>query len=163
MNPREFKLLGEERSFQACVIHPATSVFSTVAHNSGRRQIHDDGFKHSLMVYRDIATGGVRLQASVWDGELKQCPVWTAFVTHQSASPTWLVRKSDHRVWLKDVQLFVFCEVYHQQHQRKGKAGAFEIDFFSEMGASQFIRELQPRPDPSEASTDSMEAIEDSK
>ncbi|KAK1671204.1 hypothetical protein BDP55DRAFT_696994 [Colletotrichum godetiae] len=143
MNPREFKLLGEERSFQA--------------------QIHDDGFKHSLMVYRDIATGGVRLQASVWDGELKQCPVWTAFVTHQSASPTWLVRKSDHRVWLKDVQLYVFCEVYHQQHQRKGKAGAFEIDFFSEMGASQFIRELQPRPDPSEASTDSMETIEDSK
>ncbi|KAJ3945786.1 uncharacterized protein N0V96_004127 [Colletotrichum fioriniae] len=128
------------------------------------RQILDDGFKHSLIVYRDLVTQGLRLQASVWDGELKNCPVWTAFVTHQSASPTWLVRKSDHRIWLKDVQLYVFCQQYHQQNQRKGtSAGVFEIDFVSEMGASRFIEELQPQTDPSEASTDTMEAIEDSK
>lgn len=144
MSPREFKLGSESRLFQA--------------------QILDDGFKHSLIVYRDLVTQGLRLQASVWDGELKNCPVWTAFVTHQSASPTWLVRKSDHRIWLKDVQLYVFCQQYHQQNQRKGtSAGVFEIDFVSEMGASRFIEELQPQTDPSEASTDTMEAIEDSK
>ncbi|KAK7449537.1 hypothetical protein Landi51_05961 [Colletotrichum acutatum] len=129
-----------------------------------RNQILDDGFKHSLIVYRDLVTQGLRLQASVWDGELKNCPVWTAFVTHQSASPTWLVRKSDHRIWLKDVQLYVFCQQYHQQNQRKGSsAGAFEIDFVSEMGATRFIEEIQSQVDPSEASTDTMEAIEDAR
>ncbi|OHE92323.1 hypothetical protein CORC01_12385 [Colletotrichum orchidophilum] len=143
MNPREFKLLGEKRLFQA--------------------QIFDDGFKHALIVYRDLATQGLRLHASVWDGELRYCPVWTAFVTHQSASPTWLHRKSGHRVWLKDVQLYVFCEQYQQQHQRKGQAGAFEIDFVSEMGAKQFIDVFQPQSEPSEASTDGPDAIEDSK
>lgn len=171
-----------------------TSGHDTIADTFGRSQILDDGFKHSLIVYRDLVTQGLRLQASVWDGELKNCPVWTAFgmillhhlpssplltflfpglrltkntitsVTHQSASPTWLVRKSDHRIWLKDVQLYVFCQQYHQQNQRKGtSAGVFEIDFVSEMGASRFIEELQPQTDPSEASTDTMEAIEDSK
>ncbi|KAL0764272.1 hypothetical protein CaCOL14_013325 [Colletotrichum acutatum] len=144
MSPREFKLGSESRLFQA--------------------QILDDGFKHSLIVYRDLVTQGLRLQASVWDGELKNCPVWTAFVTHQSASPTWLVRKSDHRIWLKDVQLYVFCQQYHQQNQRKGSsAGAFEIDFVSEMGATRFIEEIQSQVDPSEASTDTMEAIEDAR
>lgn len=43
------------------------------------RQILDDGFKHSLIVYEDIATKGIRLHAAVWEGELRQCPVWTAF------------------------------------------------------------------------------------
>ncbi|KXH48682.1 hypothetical protein CSIM01_13039 [Colletotrichum simmondsii] len=144
MSPREFKLGSEDRLFQA--------------------QILDDGFKHSLIVFRDLVTQGLRLQASVWDGELKNCPVWTAFVTHQSASLTWLVRKSDHRIWLKDVQLYVFCDQYHQQNQRKGSsAGAFEIDFVSEMGATRFIEAVQSQSDPSEASTDTMEAIEDAK
>ncbi|KAJ0318969.1 hypothetical protein COL5a_010460 [Colletotrichum fioriniae] len=80
-------------------------------------------------------------------------------------SPKVFVSKLQyHRIWLKDVQLYVFCQQYHQQNQRKGtSAGVFEIDFVSEMGASRFIEELQPQTDPSEASTDTMEAIEDSK
>ncbi|KID66534.1 hypothetical protein MAN_04815, partial [Metarhizium hybridum] len=41
--------------------------------------IFDDSFHHSLMVYQDDATGGLRLHAAVLDGELRQCPVWTAF------------------------------------------------------------------------------------
>ena len=44
-----------------------------------RRQIIDDGFKHSLIVYEDAQTKGIRLHAAVWEGELRQCPVWTAF------------------------------------------------------------------------------------
>lgn len=43
------------------------------------RRIADDGFRHSLIVYEDRTTGGLRLHAAVWDGELRQCPVWTAF------------------------------------------------------------------------------------
>lgn len=118
------------------------------------RRVFDDGFKHSLIVYEDRATRALRLHAAVWDGELRQCPVWTAFglfrpkcpsalltlfslpatVTHQSASPTWLKRVSRHRVRLADVQLYVFCRQYRQQNQRRGAIGAFEINFVSEEG-----------------------------
>jgi len=42
-------------------------------------QIIDDGYKHSLIVYEDQQTRGLRLHAAVWEGELRQCPVWTAF------------------------------------------------------------------------------------
>jgi hypothetical protein len=42
-------------------------------------QIIDDGFKHSLIVYEDLQSRGLRLHAAVWEGELRQCPVWTAF------------------------------------------------------------------------------------
>lgn len=46
---------------------------------NSERDIFDDSFHHSLMVYQDDATGGLRLHAAVLDGELRQCPVWTAF------------------------------------------------------------------------------------
>lgn len=42
-------------------------------------QIIDDDYRHSLLVYKDLRTGGLRLHAAVYDGELRQCPVWTAF------------------------------------------------------------------------------------
>ncbi len=53
----------------------------TVATDTGwsRRQVIDDGYKHSLIVYEDLQTRGIRLHAAVWEGELRQCPVWTAF------------------------------------------------------------------------------------
>lgn len=34
---------------------------------------------HSLIVYEDFVTKGLRLHAAVWEGDLRQCPVWTAF------------------------------------------------------------------------------------
>ncbi|KAK3394626.1 hypothetical protein B0H63DRAFT_506302 [Podospora didyma] len=118
IHPNEFKLQREKRLFQA--------------------QIIDDGYKHSLIVYEDLQTRGIRLHAAVWEGELRQCPVWTAFVTHQSQSPTWLSRRSRHRVWLKDVQLYVFCKTYRQESMRQNKSGAFELYFVSEEGAKRF-------------------------
>jgi hypothetical protein len=118
IHPNEFQLRREKRLFQA--------------------QIIDDGFKHSLIVYEDMQSRGVRLHAAVWEGELRQCPVWTAFVTHQSQSPTWLSRRSRHRVWLKDVQLYVFCNTYRQENMRQNKSGAFEIQFDREEAAKRF-------------------------
>jgi hypothetical protein len=59
-------------------------------------------------------------------------------VTHQSQSPTWLSRRSKHRVWLKDVALYVFCQKYRQENMRQNKVGAFEIYFVSEEAASRF-------------------------
>ncbi|SPQ18953.1 ac2ded5a-847b-42b1-9134-2f1cee772df4 [Thermothielavioides terrestris] len=137
VHPSEFSLHREKRLFQA--------------------QIIDDGFKHSLIVYEDIQTKGLRLHAAVWEGELRRCPVWTAFVTHQSQSPTWLSRRSRRRVWLKDVQLYVFCNTYHQENMRQNKSGAFEIVFDKEEAAKRFKELFAVRSAASETSgTESM-------
>jgi hypothetical protein len=119
------------------------------------------------------------LQASVRDGELKRCPIWTAFgelyplsphkpevsnkkdniftlsnplvsyhvnsvpftpiqsdssaVTHQSASPAWIDRRSHHRIWIRDIHPYVFCQKYKKKHQTR-KHGEFEIYFFNTEG-----------------------------
>lgn len=125
ITPTEFSIRGEQKLFQARIV--------------------DDGFRHSLIVYRDVVTNGLRLHAAVWDGELVQCPVWTAFVTHQSTSPTWIKRVSRYKIRLTDVQLYVFCQDYRHQNQRRGAAGAFEICFVSEEAAKRF-RELFAPP-----------------
>lgn len=82
IHPNEFKLQREKRLFQACVSHCAGSspaLGSRLADRNAHRQIIDDGYKHSLIVYEDLQTRGIRLHAAVWEGELRQCPVWTAF------------------------------------------------------------------------------------
>ncbi|KAL2128184.1 hypothetical protein VTI74DRAFT_9546 [Chaetomium olivicolor] len=134
IHPNEFHLRRERRLFQA--------------------QIIDDQFRHSLIVYEDIQTKGLRLHAAVWEGELKECPVWTAFVTHQSQSPTWLSRRSRHRVWLKDIQLYVFCNTYKQEHMRQNKSGAFEIYFDREEAAKRFKELFAVRLSSSETSAE---------
>ncbi|KAL2154119.1 hypothetical protein VTH82DRAFT_2795 [Thermothelomyces myriococcoides] len=132
IHPDEFRLRREKRLFQA--------------------QIIDDGFRHSLIVYEDQQTGGLRLHAAVWEGELRECPVWTAFVTHQSQSPTWLSRRSRNRVWLKDIQLYVFCSTYRQENMRQNKLGAFEIHFDRVEAARRFKELFSIRSAASEAS-----------
>lgn len=132
IHPDEYKLSKEKRLFQA--------------------QIIDDGYQHSLIVYEDIQTHGLRLHAAVWEGELRQCPVWTAFVTHQAASASWLVRRSRHRIWLKDIKLYVFCQKYREDNMRQNKAGAFEIYFVSDEASQRFKEVFYPSISSPEAS-----------
>ncbi|TVY60821.1 hypothetical protein LSUE1_G007002 [Lachnellula suecica] len=117
INPDDYVLAGEETLFRA--------------------QIIDDGFEHSLAVIQDHKCGGLRLHAAVWNGELRRCPVWTAFVTYPSASPTWLDRRSGHRIWLKDIHPYVFCANYKKRRQVRGK-GEFEIYFVDRAAADAF-------------------------
>jgi hypothetical protein len=84
IRPNEFQLHREKRLFQAYdYTRPSSSSVRNWLANGGglASQIIDDGFKHSLIVYEDIQTRGLRLHAAVWEGELRQCPVWTAFGT----------------------------------------------------------------------------------
>ncbi|KAH8652804.1 hypothetical protein BGZ60DRAFT_533663 [Tricladium varicosporioides] len=117
VNPDDYTLSGEKVLFRA--------------------QIIDDGFEHALSVIQDKKTFGLRLHAAVWNGELRRCPVWTAFVTYQSASPSWLHRRSNHRVWLKDINPYVFCNTYKKRHQTR-KHGEFEIYFVDRQAADAF-------------------------
>ncbi|RYO76092.1 hypothetical protein DL766_002297 [Monosporascus sp. MC13-8B] len=137
VDPEEFILNKERRLFQA--------------------QIIDDGFHHSLMVYEDRVTKGIRLHTAVWDGKLRYCPVWTAFVTPHCFSPSWLVRKSPHRVWLKDLDPFVFCQRYRPRNQRNNKAGAFELDFVNDVAATHFKEIFSPDPGPAPTITTATE------
>ncbi|KAG4415902.1 hypothetical protein IFR04_010977 [Cadophora malorum] len=100
-------------------------------------KIIDDGFEHILTVLQDVKCGGIRLHAAVRSGELRRCPVWTAFITHQSASPEWLDRRSRHRVWLRNIYPYVFCQKYKKKHQMK-RNGEFELYFVSEEAADAF-------------------------
>ncbi|EEY20063.1 conserved hypothetical protein [Verticillium alfalfae VaMs.102] len=139
ISPKEYKLSSERRLFQA--------------------QIIDDGFKHSLIVYEDVETKGIRLHAAVWEGELRRCPVWTAFVTHQSSSLTWLHRKSAHRLWLRDIHIYVFCSRYRSHNQRPGPAGAFELYFVETVAAAHFRDLFNPlRPSAVTAAPSSYKA-----
>ncbi|KAJ3536342.1 hypothetical protein NM208_g6767 [Fusarium decemcellulare] len=124
--PEDKVLGGERKLFQARTI--------------------DDGFVHSLSVHEDTMTKGLRLLAAVWNGELRQCPVWTAFITDQSASPTWVKRVSKTRVHLCDIQVYVFRGEYRQESQRRGNAAAFEIHFVSEEAARRFKGLFAPTP-----------------
>ncbi|RDL42259.1 Uncharacterized protein BP5553_02238 [Venustampulla echinocandica] len=116
VNPNDYGLAGEDVLF--------------------RGQIVDDGFEHSLAVIQDRKCGGLRLHAAVWNGELRRCPVWTAFVTYQSASSQWLYRRSSHRIRLKDITPYVFCSTYKKKHQMKH--GDFEIYFVDRRAADAF-------------------------
>lgn len=124
--PDEYKLGKEKRLFQARIV--------------------DDNYAHALTVYKDPDCKGIRLLSCVWEGEFRSCPVWTAFVTHQSKSATWLSRKSSNptRVLLNDLQPYVFNENYHQDAMRQNKTGAFELHFNSEEAAIRFKEVFYP-------------------
>ncbi len=85
-------LEGEERLFSCTII--------------------EDGYEHVLRIYRDNATGAVRLQASISSGEMQNSPVWTAFITHVLYSASWK-RRAGQTVHLADIQHIVFTWEYN--------------------------------------------------
>ncbi|KAI0404988.1 hypothetical protein F4802DRAFT_597665 [Xylaria palmicola] len=125
---REFILRREKRLFQA--------------------QIIDDGFDHCLIVIEDHHTKGRRLHVVARDGPLARCPVWTAFAP-PAPSEDWIIHKAPHRVWLRDLQVYSFCDEYHPHTQRRGRCGAFQIKFAHAAAAARFKQLFNPIPDPS--------------
>ncbi|KAG7001996.1 hypothetical protein G7Y79_00030g065290 [Physcia stellaris] len=99
--------------------------------------IIDDYYEHALRVFKDRDSGGIRLQASVRGGDLKRTPVWTAFITHLIASPTWMWRDphSPKTVHLADLQRYIFTEDYTPQlgpdgeHELRFKTSKYALDF----------------------------------
>ncbi|EMR70438.1 hypothetical protein UCREL1_2530 [Eutypa lata UCREL1] len=132
MDPDEYKLRHEELLFKAHII--------------------DDGFTHLLSVFEDQATKGLRLHAAVIDDALHMCPVWTAFIEPQPA----MIRKSRHRIWLRDLQPYVFCDRYSARRQRKGKADAFELYFVHEEAATRFKQAIGPPINTATESSDNV-------
>ncbi|RYC57614.1 hypothetical protein CHU98_g8597 [Xylaria longipes] len=124
-----------------------------------KRQIIDDGFDHCLVVIEDFHTKGRRLHVISREGPLTRCPVWTAFVP-PNPPDEWLVHKAPHRVWLRDLQVYSFCDEYRPHNQRRGRFGAFQIKFAHATAATRFKQLFNPIPAPSVE--DASEEHEDS-
>ena len=100
-------------------------------------EIMDDNYPHVLTMYKERDTGAVRLQASVLEGELKRKPVWTAFVTHQITSRTWVSKPASQVIHLADLQRYVFVDEYTPQ---LGPEGQHELKFRSREDTRDFLR-----------------------
>ncbi|KAI9374685.1 hypothetical protein BJX61DRAFT_274704 [Aspergillus egyptiacus] len=101
--------------------------------------IVDDGFLHALRVYRDRATGSIRLQASIHKGEKKRTPVWTAFITDQirSKSKGWVRLVEPKVVLLRELRqtIFTFPEYTPPKTQRGGHV----LHFMNRTDAEGFV------------------------
>lgn len=103
-------------------------------------RIVDDHYEHALRLFKEKDTGVIRLQASVHTGSLKRKPIWTAFITHQILSPTWLSRDSPRVVHLADLQRYIFTEAYNPQ---KTPSGAHELTFIGSADAAEFVKNIK--------------------
>lgn len=54
-------------------------------------------------------------------------------------------RRSRHRIWLRDLYPYVFCQKYKKKHQMK-KHGEFEIYFVNEEGTRNPFSSYQLTP-----------------
>ena len=119
------------------------------------RVIIDDGYEHQLQILKDRDTGAIRLQASVLRKELKKCassrpegprltrprtPVWTAFITHQVTSRTWMKKVDSTTIHLTELPQFIFTTDYDPQ---LGPGGEHELCFDDKEGASLGIKRLK--------------------
>ncbi|KAJ5827129.1 hypothetical protein N7447_003892 [Penicillium robsamsonii] len=73
--------------------------------------ITDDVYVHALRVYKDSVTGAVRLQASVYLGEMNHTPVWTAFVTHSLGKRSWLKLYDSRTVIVRGIKPVIFMSI----------------------------------------------------
>ncbi|KAK8068857.1 hypothetical protein PG994_005473 [Apiospora phragmitis] len=120
-------------------------------------QIFDDGFNHCLKVYEDALTKRRRLHASVWDGDLRGCPIWTAFLPDKKGPlRSWLLRKTSHVVAIRDVSPYVFCNNYRANttDPRESKFNALELEFTHATGAKRFKELFEEQAPPSGTSSD---------
>ena len=124
------------------------------------RRIVDDHYEHGLRLFQERDTGVIRLQASVQTGEVKRQvaselpdprsvivavlifnrkPVWTAFITHQITSSTWMSRDSRRVVHLAELNRHVFTDEYLPQRTH---TGAHELTFIHTSGMFFILRFL---------------------
>jgi hypothetical protein len=55
-------------------------------------------------------------------------------------------RRSKHRIWLRDIHPYVFCDNYKKRHQLR-RDGEFEIYFVNEEGSSSLLNTLSRAAD----------------
>ncbi|OQE41085.1 hypothetical protein PENCOP_c005G08350 [Penicillium coprophilum] len=103
--------------------------------------IADDEYVHALRVYKDLVTGAVRLQASVFLGEMKHTPVWTAFVTHNLGKRSWLKSYDSRTVIVRDIKPVVFISMDDYTSPQTPQ-GHHVLEFKSSSDARMFLETM---------------------
>ncbi|KAK3068669.1 hypothetical protein LTR53_013571 [Teratosphaeriaceae sp. CCFEE 6253] len=83
---------------------------------------HGD-MRHALRLYRDRASGGVRLEASAKRGPMQDVPIWTAFVTKYAGDTDWPQYEGEGVVSLAAIKPppYVFLPRYEPACNRNGE------------------------------------------
>ena len=96
----------------------------------------DGHYRHTLEIYKDTSSSGIRLQASVLKGEMARTPVWTAFINYKISSRQWMKRPEKHKIYLGDLPRYIFLADYkpyfgpngeHELHFEKVKGDVVSI------------------------------------
>lgn len=90
---------------------------------------------HALRLFRDNASGAVRLEASALRGSKKDVPIWTAFVTKYAYDPDWAHFEGNGVVSLIAIRPppYVFILRYEPP---KNALGAYVLPFTTDEGKS---------------------------
>ncbi|TKA70603.1 hypothetical protein B0A55_06711 [Friedmanniomyces simplex] len=98
---------------------------------------HGD-MRHALRLFRDRASGGVRLEASAKRGPMQDVPIWTAFVTKYVGDRDWPQYERDGVVSLAAIRPppYVFLPRYEPARNR---ADEYVLQFTISEDGRQFI------------------------
>ncbi|KAE8168573.1 hypothetical protein BDV40DRAFT_1199 [Aspergillus tamarii] len=91
---------------------------------------------HALRIYRDGPSRAVRLQVSVYQGEMKYVPVWTAFITQHIKSEGWIHFVPSNLVLLRELQQIPFTFSYNP---RLDSNGMYVLQFTTNADAEGFV------------------------
>ncbi|KAE8138675.1 hypothetical protein BDV38DRAFT_281972 [Aspergillus pseudotamarii] len=82
---------------------------------------------HALRIYQDGSSRAVRLQASMYRGEMKYVPVWTAFITQHMKSEGWIRLMPPTLVLLRELHKIVFN--FSDNSPQRTRDGEYVIQF----------------------------------
>ncbi|KAK5676155.1 hypothetical protein LTS10_011447 [Elasticomyces elasticus] len=134
-----------KRQDERAVPHPALadSLELKTPDRRGERELfagvikHGD-MRHALRLFRDRASGGVRLEASAKRGPMQDVPIWTAFVTRYAEDPDWPQYEGDGLVSLAAIKPppYVFLPHYEPPRNRDGE---YVLHFVTSDDGKQFV------------------------
>ncbi|KAK4956383.1 hypothetical protein LTR10_005907 [Elasticomyces elasticus] len=134
-----------KRQDERAVSHPALadSLELKTPDRRGERELfagvikHGD-MRHALRLFRDRASGGVRLEASAKRGPMQDVPIWTAFITRYAEDPDWPQYEGDGLVSLAAIKPppYVFLPHYEPPRNRDGE---YVLQFVTSDDGKQFV------------------------
>ncbi|KAK4893804.1 hypothetical protein LTR27_007829 [Elasticomyces elasticus] len=134
-----------KRQDERAVPHPALadSLELKTPDRRGERELfagvikHGD-MRHALRLFRDRASGGVRLEASAKRGPMQDVPIWTAFITRYAEDPDWPQYEGDGLVSLAAIKPppYVFLPHYEPPRNRDGE---YVLHFVTSDDGKQFV------------------------
>jgi len=81
----------------------------------------DGDYLHALRVYYDHDSGASRIEARPHTGEMRCCPIWTAFITDHVQLRGWALKLNNRLVRLSSLRPYVFVQGYIPFNGRYGE------------------------------------------